>query len=573
MNRLSIQVLALLSVIGGTASHGQTMPLDLPSNSGVPQDTLVSTTVPPVTEAEMAGYYPTASDLFLLGDQDYPRRSFTQEGPDASSQLASDIFMYESGEQDFYARNREMFDPINRVLGVFTPQKAFTAEFSALPLSGIALDGGFPIFTRTFEPRNAHLKLGPLAFDLIWLGAGALWSDFNGVNNFPAGQEDGWISFLEVAVRGNLQITDTIHLSWLANLVYLPGTNEIALSSLNNGFPNVALDLFFQRRVGTWDILLSDRFYARPGLDLFAELAVDGFDRSGRYQFGFYGREGQINTYDTRNVWLTNEISAKATTMIPEADWRFWLNLQHLDFWQSFDFDDHQSRDTLEALLGYEGNSIPFAPSLSYTVSTFDQFESFWHRVQLMFNGRLTENIQASAMGGYLWTSNLDPQQVNYLWSLGLTHQFSQKGSHAINVGQNLFEDPFSPEVQFATYYRYNIDYQLAKKLTAGAYVQYSDGEFIVSTARRGTGDFETYLVGATLQFQPFDFTRITGLLAYEDGEFDNAAPYDRWVYRVMLTQQLASRLTLETLYQFEDFKGVADFNEHLVSMSLRWYF
>ena len=148
-------------------SHSQTMPLNLPDEPSVPQDTLVSTTAPPVTDAEMAGYYPTASDLFLLGDQDYARRSFTQDGPDNRFQVASDIFMYESGEQDFYARNREIFDPINGVLGVFTPHKSFTAEFSTLPLSGIALDGGFPIFTRTFEPRNAHLKLGPLAFDLV----------------------------------------------------------------------------------------------------------------------------------------------------------------------------------------------------------------------------------------------------------------------------------------------------------------------------------------------------------------------------------------------------------------------
>ena len=586
MNRITLPVLLLLVSFGGSAARGQSASRDLPdevesekalftqlASPGVPEDSLVSTTAPMATEAETAGYYPTVADLIFLGDQDYPRNSLTQEGPDARSQLASDIFMYESGEQDFFARNREAFVPINRILGVFSPHKAFTAEFSSIPLSGVTLDAAFPIFTRTFEPRNAHLKVGPLAFDLMWLGAGAVWSDYDGPTNFPEGAEDGWISFVELALRGSLQITDSLHLSMAANLIYLPGTNEVALSTLNNGFPNIALDLFFQRRIGEWDLLFYDQFSARPGLDVFSQLAVNGYDQAGRYQFGMYGQENRINFYDSENVWLNNQIVGKASTMFLETDWRFWLDLQHTDFWQSFDFEDHQSRDSLEALLGYEGNNIPFAPALSYIVSTYDQFESYWHRVQLSFKGRLTENIRASAMGGYLWTTSVEPEQVNYLWSLGLTHQFSRKGSHAINVGQNLFEDPFSPEVQFSNYYRYNIDYQLAKKLTAGAFAQYSDGEVIVSANNGNTGEFESTLLGTTLQFQPFDFTLITASAALEDGEFAESVPFDHRIYRVMLSQQLASRLTLQSTYQYEEFDGAADYKEHMVSVSLRWYF
>ena len=176
-------------------------------------------------------------------------------------------------------------------------------------------------------------------------------------------------------------------------------------------------------------------------------------------------------------------------------------------------------------------------------------------------------------MGGYLWTTDFEPEQVNYLWSLGLTHQFSQRGSHAINVGQNLFEDPFSPEVQFSNYYRYNINYQLARKLTAGAYAQYSDGEVIVSANNGQTGDFESVMLGTTLQFQPLDFTLITASAALEEGEFTGNAPFDHKIYRLTLSQQLASRLTLQSAYQYEDFDGAADYKEHMVSVSLRWYF
>ena len=95
----------------------------------------------------------------------------------------------------------------------------------------------------------------------------------------------------------------------------------------------------------------------------------------------------------------------------------------------------------------------------------------------------------------------------------------------------------------------------------------------IVSANNGNTGEFESTLLGTTLQFQPFDFTRITASAALEDGDFAEAVPFDHRVYRVMLSQQLASRLTLQSTYQYEDFDGAADYKEHMVSVSLRWYF
>jgi hypothetical protein len=365
-------------------------------------DTLVSSE--PSNE-NTTGFFPTSADLALLGDKDYPRISLTQEGPDARSQLATDIFMYESVEQDFYTRNREVFAPVNNVLGVFTPHKAFTMELPNAPLAGITLDAGFPIFTRTFEPENAHIKAGPLAFDLLWLGAGALWSDYNGPITFADGAEDGWISYLDLGVRGTLQITDTIYFSFAANIIYLPGSNELAFRVLNNSSPAAVLEVFYQKRLGDWDLLFFDRFLGRPGIDVFAELQEEGIDRAGRYQFGFGGGRDRIDFFSNESVWFTNQIAARASSMVGSSDWRFQADADHLDFWRSYNFEDHATRDGLALQLGYEGNDILFAPSLSYLVSTFDGFESFFHRLQLELNGRITENIRASAMGGYLWTT------------------------------------------------------------------------------------------------------------------------------------------------------------------------
>jgi hypothetical protein len=542
------------------------------------QDTMVSSELLPPVEGATggAGFYPTAADLQLLGDQDYPRQgSRNQSGPDRRLQNAMDVFPYESGEQDFYSRNRGVFDPLNRVLGVFTPHKAFTVELPDAPLAGMTLDAGLPIFTRTLEPRNSHVKVGPLAFDLLWIGGGALWSDYDGPRTFREGAEDGWIGYIDLALRGYAQITDSIFFALAANVIYLPGTNEVGLRIMNGSRPTAVAELFYQKRIGTWDLLLTDRFYAVPGMRLFADLNDPGSDRAGRYQFGYAEREDRTGFYDANRVRFSNHIAGSASTMVGLSDWRFRGDLDHFDFWQSFDFENHRRRDTIGLSMGYEGNDIPFSPLISYRASSFDGLESFLHRVQLLLAGRITENISATAGAGYLWSSGYEPNRSRGLWRLGLRHRFSQRGSHGFTAGQRLLEDPFSPEVLLTTYYRYFVGYQLATRLNVSAYAQHTDGERLVSGEPGvDTGDVNFYTVGVTAAFQPFDFTRIIGSVAYRhgDGEF-NRTTTDRWLYRLQLTQRLVSRLTLETLYQYEDFEGRSSFDEHLVSMSLRWYF
>jgi hypothetical protein len=536
------------------------------------EDTLVNSTT---ETAAPTGFFPTSADLALLGDKDYPRISFTPEGPDARSQLATDVFMYESGREDFYTRNREAFAPVNQVLGVFTPHKTFTMELPNAPLAGMTFDANFPIFTRAYQPENAHIKAGPLAFDLLWLGAGALWSDYNGPISFADGAEDGWISFIELAVRGTLRFTDTLFLSFSANLIYLPGSNEVAFQMLNNAAPTAVFELFYQKRLGTWDLLFFDRFMGRPGIDAFAQLREGGFDQAGRYQFGFYDAASRTEFFTSENVWFVNQVAGRASSMVGSSDWRFQGDVDHFDFWRSFDFDNHNSRDSLGLLLGYEGNNIPFAPALSYRVSTFDQFESFFHRLQLQFEGRITENVMASASGGYLWSSGREPNLSSAIWNVGIDHRFSQRGNHGFGVGQSLFEDPFSPEVLFTTYYRYFVGYQLAQRLNAAAYFQYSDGDRIVSRDPRiALGAVNFYSVSGVLTFRPWDFTQMTGSIIYQRTEpGDVMGESERWLYRLQVMQRLASRLTLQAMYQYEDFDGGISFNEHLVSLSLRWYF
>jgi len=529
------------------------------------------------TESSVSrGFYPTQSDLSLLGDRDYPRRGSFDQGPDAVMQNASGIFPYQSVQQDFYTRNADSFNGANRVLGMFSGQQTLSYESPAYPSFAASLDGSLPNFvTRTFDPNRAHVKAGPLAFDLLWVGAGAIWSEFHGQNSFPAGKGPGWVGYVDFALRGYLRLTDSVHLTWTGNLMYLPGSNQLAFRTLNNGYPQLGLTLNYQKRVGSWDYYIGERFFARPGLDIFAGITEPGSDQAGRYQFGYYGRNSQTGFYETTNVWFVNQISLRATTMMGMSDWRFWGDYLHTDFWKSFGFMNHQYRDTIRVAAGYEGNAIPFSPMLSYQLTTMNGYESFWHQLQLQLTGRITENLRLQAMGGYLWTSGVKNRQNNFIWSLGLVHQFSAKGNHGLQMGQQLLTDNYSPEAIFATYYRYYVNYQVATRIQATAYAQLTSGNRVVTAnSTTSNGSVDGYMIGGSVQYQPFDFTRLVFSSAFQ--RTDGSLGYmrtDRWIHRIQLMQQLASRLTLQGAYQYEELSSAQGYNEHFFSIGLRRYF
>ncbi len=546
------------------------------------QDTLIRSDVqllPVLSQSGTNGYYPTRSDMELLGDRDYARNAgFQQEGPDGGMQRAMGIFPYQSVEQNFYNRNANAFRPMNRVLGFFTPQQSLTHETQAFPEATLSMDFNmWTLFTRAFEPDKAHVKMGPLAFDVLWIGVGTIWSDYKGPVVFPKDGEDGWLGYVEIGLRGYLRLTDMIYFSWAANLIYLPWSNEFGFQSTNGTFPQLGVEFSYQKRVNEWDVYFSNQFYGMPGINMFAQLNVRSFDQAGNYMFGTYGRVSQVGLYDNAGALFGNNATIQITRMLLDSNWRFWGDYMHGDFWNSFDFKNHSMRDTLSVALGYEGNAIPFAPKFSYTTSSMDGFKSFWHQLRALFTGRITENVSLQTMIGYLWTSGSAVSQDSILWSVSLTHQFSVKGMHGLTVGQNFIADSYSAESVLANYYTYFVRYQLARRITTSAFAQYSNGDQISSAFPTSAtrSDFDTYLLGCAVDLRLRDFTTLTASTAFErmDGD-SNFQRVDHWVHRLTLTQQVLSRLALNVTYQYEDRSSSSlNSSEHMIRFGLTRYF
>ncbi|TLD69275.1 hypothetical protein FEM03_18050 [Phragmitibacter flavus] len=528
------------------------------------------------------GFFPTQDDLLYLADRDYPRGMNSHQGPDAELQGATGIFPYDRQDNSIYSQHRNILAPVDRFLGFFGPQDTLVIESSRLQGASIALDGEIPpLITRTFEPEMAHVKLGPLYFDLLWIGAGAIWTDYSPYGSAQKLDTDDTAAYIDFAIRGYLRITETFYISALGNFIYLPLENELGFgTSLDGGGgPVFTLNMHWQGQAGSWEFLLLDTFAVHPGLnyDLGLDDGQDGVDFAGRYSFGFYSPE-RSSRFDVRSddAWISNQILGRASSLVFTEDWRLSLQADHTDFWRTFSFEDHAYRDHFGALLGYEGNVIPFAPVLTYDASTSDH-ETYRHEVMLGFRGRITENINTAFGGGYLWETGDEAENESWLWYVSLNHTISEGIAHGVSFGQNIFEDAFSPETVYATYARYYIALKITHQLSLTGVAQWEQSERLErrSGDRFNVEEYDRYSYGAYLSYRPLGYTNITASAVYETNEVaDGVQDTERWLYRLNVIQRLTSRLTLEGYYQYEDaeFEG-GGFDEHLVGLSIRRYF
>ncbi|MEN3939846.1 hypothetical protein WJU23_01025 [Prosthecobacter sp. SYSU 5D2] len=547
----------------------------------VTAQTAYEPTLPASTEVQSAGYFPTITeDILLRGPSDSRSLGIglgpdAAGGPDGRGQVASGLFRYYDNNPDFYQRNIDFFRPVNNVLGHFTPHDSFVLESQRLQHVSFSADASLNLFTRTFNPELAHVKLGMLYFDVLWVGSGVVYSDFKGdmpVTVNGDDDEDGWIAYVELGVRGLVRITDSIYFSVVANVIYLPFENKLGFALGNSGNSGIDFNFAYNDTIGEWEILLYNRFTGRPGLEIFVDSSSTAFDRAGRYSFGFL--TDRSNDFFNENTALFgNTVGFAASRALFGNQWRLFFDIGHGDFWQTFDFDNHGTRDFLNLAMQYEGSSIPFAPRFSYGYVSNDGYRSLLHIFELQLTGRITENIDWAGSVGYATSTGDTSENDNFIWSLSLNHDLSRSTRHGVSMGENYFQNEFISDTRFARYLRYSLDQRITSRFNAGFFAQFSENE--TST----TDLFPTrdrMGMGLSLTYRPLDFTSINAFALYEQSDSDREVFDDsaRWLYRIQLNQQLGHRLTGNVFYQYEEFRSdLTQFSEHVCGLSLRRYF
>ncbi|WP_395747315.1 hypothetical protein [Prosthecobacter sp.] len=530
--------------------------------------------------ASEAGYFPTLSESALLRGPSNSRSLGgalnEEEGPDLRKQNATGLFPYEDSSPNFYQRNQNFFKPLDHTLGWATANNALTYELDSFDNTSFTLDGRLGFLTRQFAPELAMLKAGPLYLDVLWLGTGVVWSDYNGSQNTfgttRSNRGDGTIAYIDAGVRGLLRLTDTIYFSVVGNIMYLPMQNKLALRFGNGNTAGLLTRLNYSETFGAWDLLIYDEFQARPGLNYYGQLSSSGIDRAGRYSFGFQSQGSSNQFYNENYVIFYNKLALTATRLVFDNQWRFGFGIDHTDFWRTFSFSNHTKREHIGFWLGYEGSVIPFAPRLTYDILSYDSYRTLWHRAFLDFTGRLTENINWGGRLGTALSSGGGARQNNpFLWQIDLDHTITRNTRHWIRFGENIFDNPLTNESLLSRFVGWGIDQRLDRRLHATAFLQYADSEVALPSMQRRRRSS----AGFTLRYHPLDFTQIIGTTMYE--RITQAGPggdVDRWLYRLEVTQQLGLRLTGNLFYQYEDRSAAQNgFSEHVIGISLRRYF
>ena len=408
-------------------------------------------------------------------------------------------------------------------------------------------DGDIPLFTRDFNPDEAHLKVGPFYFQALWIGAGILYSDYNGNATFRPGEEDGWLSYANFRFRMAAELTPSLYVTMNGEVIYLFGENQLGFRTGLSGRPFA--EITYEGQSGAWDYRLYALFGTGSVTDLFGE---DAYDRAGRYSFGFLGYEDERNglIYDP---FLYTRVGAEASTLAT-PDWRLTLSADHTDYWFLGDDkdNDHKARERLGVLYGAEPYTVPFTPWVSYDLFSDDYFDSLYHTFYAGGSGRLSENVRFDGRFGYFWTSDKPTDREHWLWNIGLRHQINERTVHGIRVGQDFFMNEFSIDSAVSNFVHYFITHELSDRARIHGFAQWSNDEFL--SGPLVGGEYDRELFGVRLSYKLSDrFSTDVGYRIEYREDTKGSGDYESSIFDANLNARIGLRTTGYLRYQHTD--------------------
>jgi hypothetical protein len=525
----------------------------------------------PITLVETldTGYYPTNEEL-----PTFPHNYDGAGNQDMTYPTGSGGYLYTTPDEPRGLNRLRENRAIDRAASFFEDHDSLAWETSQIQRGSFVVDGDWPFFNRRHNPGTSLVKAGPFLLDLVYAGAGFIYSDYSGDRGFGDGEEDGATAIIELGLRGQLRLGDDLYLTGQAALAYLPFKNRLGFNAGSGfgGSPNLHLGFNYERELGSWDVRFYDSFRGGFGfLDLFLGEGEDAFDRAGRYSFGISARESRDFSNDD-DVTFSNNVGFSAGTLFLSDDYYLNFNLNHYDFWQGFGFDDHRRRDNGEVEMAYRGSTLPFSPSAFYEISSSDGFDNHFQRLGLRVKGRLTDYVTYRGEVGYLWGhGERVTRDESLFWTGTIYHRLTERTSHSLYFGENIVYDDFTGDEAFSRYLGYRIQHRLSSRCFVSGGAQWSEDEPLQGGGRETTRS----LYFAQADYRLWTHSRIFARAAYERSDTQIVRDQGRWIGRLGYDHMLAPQVSLLSYYQYENASGTKDenFDEHAVGVTLRKYF
>lgn len=488
----------------------------------------------------------------------------TWQSTEASRRYRADV-MPASGwnphaleEIDVYSNRPEMYHRIDDYMTPLVPGEAMYHIPTDTGLTTVSGSSGLWL-TRSFNPNDAEVKAGPLYIDVYSLELIGLYSDITGpfAETLP---DDGFIASVGLTVRGLLKISQRTFLEATGTLYYVPTEGDVGFFFGGGGGTFVRFE--HQTQIGNWDILFFDVFDVfHPLSQLLSDVGNSASALSGRYRLGYeYAFTDQ--PFSDEYLYFRNIVGVTATTMLTE-NLRLRLGYDHLDTWQTNDFEHGTQMEHFGAGLFYDSPDLWFMPWATYDLYFYEGFEDPRHQFLLGATFPFSRSLVAFARAGYTWDENWDG---SFLWDVYVHHRIDSAWSQSAGVGYTYQLSPIGDD--FLGYNaRYSLSYAPGDRFSAGAFVQWGGNDLVGS---------EQWVAGATATQVLTSRTSAQGSIFYLQDENDFGFASDAWIYRAELLHSLSRTISMRLTYQLTDYDANTDntsYDENLFMMTLTKYF
>ncbi len=444
-------------------------------------------------------------------------------------------------------------------------------------------------------------KLGPFYMDSIRVGAGMLYSDYQGrpFGIVPSQTgDDNFAAITWVSMRLTAFVTDRFALTLQPTVYWLPLEGDVGwgigspfMAFGANFVPSSLVQMAYRASLGdTWDFSVTEQFLAtflsNNLLDESFFLQANLFDmtpidRVGRYRFGG-GGVSQFDAVGRTDFAINDQLFSGDRLFFQNylganlfgrhgGGVRSALFYNRWDSWNN-NFEGRRHWNTIGGLIIKEGPVIsPYAFS---QFRTMDDFNSWVGHAVVGANAKLSPSMIAYAQAGWLWADRgRRGTYDSWLALAGFKQALGPYTEHGLEGGRSPTDNLGTQFI--SDYVRYFIRQALGPNLTGGLFFQKSDLQYLGGA---GQSDRELLTAGALLVANLSADTRLSFLTSYNDVDMsDIGRGWKLWTYRISLLHHFTETLQGSVLYQYQDAGAgltvADDFTEHLlyVGMSKRF--
>lgn len=447
-------------------------------------------------------------------------------------------------------------------------------------------------------------KFGPFLIDSLSVGAGLMYSEYDGPlprsTRFSrvAAAGDEWASILWTNFRISAYVTNRFALTLRPFIYYLPFENKIGYSGLTAGVfgfrsginPNSSLQAAYRTRIGSlWEFSLYESFRAimtqrallNESLMYYAgSRDLSEYDTAGRYGFGAMAppidnsirrTDFRFNDklFDNNRIMYSNSAVARMTGTLGQdmtANFMYrrmdqWgEGLDHLGGWNSIRATLVQTRPLIQKYL-------------SYNASTRDGSNLWLQWLSAGSIANIGPHFKAFVSGGHYWTTGGDKNFANrnsWIGRFGIEHWMGPNLWQSVSFGR-LVSDPEYGGQYLADFARYQITANLSPRVMARLYMQQAKGERVDSLT---ASDYSSEAYGAmlTMIVSPKDTVNFLSTHEIYD-RLSGRSGWSTWTQRLSYLHYFREDMNAHMYYQYqqgENFsRGNQDFSEHLIYLGM----